>query len=180
MSLTVAFKAFFAALSNREASERIRLALSGEDLPKKLPSSAEKPAPTKPVPPKSAEPTRSDAITMLCALQREARLLDLVQESLDQFDDAQIGAAAREVLRDSRKTLDRMFGIAALAEEEEGQPIAIEGKNSPGKMRLIGKSEGSSGVVVHRGWKASRCEIPKWTGSRDEAWVLAPVEVEVN
>ena len=40
---------------------------------------------------------------------REARFVDLVNESLDGYSDAQIGAAARDVLRDSKKVLDRLF-----------------------------------------------------------------------
>jgi hypothetical protein len=183
MSIAVAFQAFFAALFKREAAERIRLALSGKEATPKLtsdPSRSSESKPTAPAAPKPSEPARSEALTLLATLQREARLLDLIHESLDGFSDAQIGAAAKEVLRDSRKTLERMFGVASLADAEEGASLAIEPTASPNRIRLVGKSAGSSGVVVHRGWKATRCEVPKWSGKRDEAWLLAPVEVEVN
>ena len=67
------------------------------------------PAPVRPVPaaPPAAEPAprRSDAITLLAALQREARFVDLVQEPLGEYSDDQIGAAARDVLRDCREVL---------------------------------------------------------------------------
>ncbi len=175
MSLGVAFKAFFAAISNRKTSDRIRLALSGEPIAPRLP---EQP----PEPIQAAKPlvaARSDAITLLSTLQREARLLDLVQESLDGFNDAQIGAAAREVLRDSRKCLDRMFAIEPLAEADEGAVCQVQSNPSPARFRLVGKSEGNSGTIAHRGWKATRCEIPKWNGSPQESLILAPIEIDV-
>lgn len=185
MSIAVAFQAFFAALFKRDAADRIRQALSGTDSVPKLTVDSAKPPEAKqsasnPAVPKVSEPTRSEALTLLAALQREARLLDLIHESLDGFSDAQIGAAAKEVLRDSRKTLDRMFGTAALATEEEGATMSVDQTISPNRVRLVGKSEGSAGTVVHRGWQATRCEIPKWSGKRDEAWLIAPVELEVN
>lgn len=182
MSIGVAFQAFFAALFNQSSAERIRAALADSGDPKltqasaPTPAAEDKPA-AKPVAP---EPKRSDALTLLSTLQREARLLDLVQESLDSFEDAQIGAAAREVLNDTRKTLDRMFSIQPLCEKEEGESISVESGASPNRIRLVGKSEGQSGVIAHRGWQAARCEVPKWTGKSEEALLLAPTEIEVQ
>ncbi len=177
MSLGVAFQAFFAALFNRDAAARIRDALQATPPTGSLPAAPE----AKPAPP-AATPAdrRSEALTLLSALQREARLLDLVHESLDGFEDAQIGAAAREVLRDTRKTLDRLFAIEPLTEVDEGASLRLESQASPNRIRLLGKSTGESGTVMHRGWKATRCELPKWSGSHSEAWVLAPIEVEVS
>ena len=183
MSVGVAFRAFFAAMFKSDAAERIRVALDSANLP----------APTAP-PPASARDeseqprrksaataaTRSEALTLLSTLQREARLLDLVQEPLENFEDAQIGAAAREVLKDCRQTLDRMFGITHLAEEEEGSTRSIEPGVSPNRVRLVGKSDGSTGTITHRGWQATCCEVPQWSGGRNEAWILAPTEIEVN
>ncbi|MCA9133811.1 MAG: DUF2760 domain-containing protein [Planctomycetales bacterium] len=178
MSVGVAFKAFFAALSNRQTAERLRLALQGASPPASLPETEKKPTATAPKP-VASEATRSEALTLLSTLQREARFLDLVQEPLEAFEDAQIGAAAREVLRDSKKTLERMFAIVPLAEEEEGAHCQLEKKASPARYRLVGKSEGSSGTIVHRGWQATHCDVPQWSGQRSDAWILAPIEVEV-
>ena len=47
----------------------------------------------------------------MAALQREARFLDIVKEPLGQFDDAQVGAAARDVLRDCGDVIERMFAV---------------------------------------------------------------------
>jgi hypothetical protein len=183
MSLGVAFKAFFAALTNRQVSDRLQRALEQEDsaspgLP--APASADrghgKAPESLPVP----EGSRSEALTLLSTLQREARFLDLVQEPLDGFDDAQIGAAAREVLRDCKKTLDRVFAISSLAEHEEGAACEIEDSASPAKYRMVGKSTGTTGVIAHRGWQATQCEVPKWNGHRDEALILAPIEIQIT
>ncbi len=178
MSLGTAFKAFFAALSNRKTAERIRIALQGEPERSRLPEKKTEDAPTQP--PKATASTRSDAITLLSTLQREARFLDLVHESLDGFGDAQIGAAAREVIRDSRKCLDRLFAIKPLSEEDEGDIYQMKSSPSPAMVRLVGKTEGSSGRIAHRGWQATRCEIPKWTGNSKESLILAPIEVDIE
>lgn len=175
MSVGVAFKAFFAALFQREASDRIRAALAGEVPKAETPKIEEK----KPQVAKVEGPARSEALTLLSTLQREGRLLDLCYESLDGFDDAQVGAAAREVINECRKTMDRMFAIKPLADEDEGQAIEVPKQASPNRIRLIG-GESGRGTVAHRGWKATSCELPKWSGKRDEAWVLAPTEIEIG
>ena len=180
MAVGVAFKAFFAALFNREASARIHEALVGDEKFSQVQTPKLESSPDKKAPATASVPIRSDALTLLSTLQREARLLDLVQESLDGFSDAQIGAAAREVLRDSRKTLDRLFSISPIAEEEEGSNLAIPSTISSQRMRLVGKTEGERGTVVHRGWQATCCELPKWNGAASEAMLLAPIEVEVS
>jgi len=35
------------------------------------------------------------------------------------------------------------------------------------------------GVLRHHGWRATRCELPTWTGSAQAATVVAPAEVEL-
>jgi hypothetical protein len=106
-------------------------------------------------------------------------LVDLICEPLDEFSDAQIGAAAREVLKESRVALDRLFAIKPLAEQAEGQPTEVNSSLSPSRVRLIGKAAGASGVIVHRGWQATKCEIPIWRGDSSDSLILAPTEVEI-
>ena len=185
MSLGLAFRAFFAVLSRRESAERVRAALAppASKMQENLPApakSAEKPSATtaKPV---DAPPKRSEALTLLSTLQREARLIDLVMEPLDGVDDAAIGAAVREVLRDSQKALNRMFALQPLADEEEGASLSLPASASPALYRLVGSATSATrGSVTHRGWRATKCEVPKWTGSPSESNVLAPIEVEVD
>ncbi|MCS7304988.1 MAG: DUF2760 domain-containing protein [Thermoguttaceae bacterium] len=139
----------------------------------------------KPATKPSAQPIsggRSEALTLLAALQREARLVDLVQEPLDQYTDAQIGAAAREVLRNAAKTLQRFFGLRPVVQAEEGALIELPSGFDPNRYRLLGQLSGNPpyrGQLVHPGWEATRCELPSWTGSEAAAWIIAPAEVEI-
>ncbi len=104
MAIGTAFRAFFAALFDSQKSSLIQQALDGSLTPGEvtaplLPSSTAKSAGAKTAAADSsaavAKPasTRSDAVTLLAALQREARLVDLIQENLAAYSDAQIGAA---------------------------------------------------------------------------------------
>lgn len=176
VAVGVAFKAFFAALFDSKTSARIARALASDAVVE----STKLPAPEKPKPAAQPKPARSDAITLLATLQREARLVDLVQESLDGYSDAQIGAAARDVIRDCNKTLSRMFAIAPLSDVDEGESIEVSENASPNSIRVSGSKNSGTGTVLHRGWKATMCEVPKWSGHRDDAWIIAPTEVELS
>jgi hypothetical protein len=185
MRLLLAFKVFFLVLFRGEVAAKVRdlLEKNSSDkvaLPTAVPKSQDVPSiPRAPAAPrliKSA--TRSEALTLLSTLQREARLIDLVSESLDGYSDAQIGAAARDVLRDSKKTLDRLFGLAALVDKEEGSSIAIPPDHSPVRWRLVGKENAAQGTLTHPGWVATKSEMPQWSGLPEDAMVIAAAEVE--
>lgn len=172
-----AFKAFFAALFNREKAERVALALSNTPLPKV--TTAEPASEPKKAPPK---PSRSEALTLLEALQRESRLIDLCQESLEGYSDEQIGAASRSVIRDAGQVLSRYFALEPVA-SGEGSELEVPTGFDPARYRLVGNVSGSPpyrGKVVHAGWKATRCELPKWSGSAEAAMIVAAAEVEVQ
>jgi hypothetical protein len=193
MSLGLAFKVFFAVLFRAEIADQVRRVLQAsstsrkagkaihgdESLQKGTTQQARASVPEKP---SAHEPKRSEALTLLSTLQREARFLDLVHEPLETFDDAQIGAAARQVIRDSRTALDRMFGIEPLSSDEEGTPCSLPSELSVVRYRIVGKAihRPTAGVVAHRGWRAARCQLPTWTGSQDEGLILAPIEVEID
>jgi Domain of unknown function (DUF2760) len=117
-------------------------------------------------------------LTLLSALQRESRLLDLVCESFDQYSDAQIGAASRDVLRDTHKTLDRMFGLKHLVDSPEGESVTIPENASPVRWRLVGSDSAQRGTLSHSGWQATRVDVPQWSGGTDDAMVIAAAEVE--
>jgi len=182
MRLTVAIRAFFSALFHASAAERIALALRPPDqAARPALEAAPKPArQPKPAPPK--QPVRSDAVSLLAALQREARFVDLVQETLDQYSDEQVGAAARDVLRDCRSVLDRLFELRPVVAGEEGSSVDIPAGFDAGRFRLTGNVAGEPpfhGSLVHHGWEAARCTIPQWAGSDEAARVVAPAEVQL-
>jgi hypothetical protein len=183
MQILLATKAFFTVLLNREKAKAIESTLqSATAQSSKVPSleiegsfkPREKPV-VKPTTPTRQH--RSEAITLLSTLQRDARFLDLVQESLEQYSDAQIGAAARDVLRETRKCLEKHFGIQPLLEASEGQAVHLPESPSPVRWKVVGNAK-EEGVLVHPGWIATKTELPAWTGSVEDSLVLAPAEVE--
>ena len=185
MGLIVATKAFFKLLANRDLSNSFQQLLDGK-LALRIESTTPKTKPalasSQPVQSMS-KPTRSDAITLLAALQREARLLDIVNEPLDGFSDSQIGAAARDVLKNSGAVIERIFGVEPLTTVADGNPLATPAQFDPAQFRLTGNVTGAApfrGIVAHHGWKATRCEIPQWTGSATDALIIAPIELEIG
>jgi len=187
MSVAVAFRSFFAALFNNDRAEAIRHVLDGDTAVERLEQTkpvvesasakTDKTAADKTV---AAKPTRSDALTLLATLQREARLVDLVQEPLDQYSDAQVGAAARPCLMQCRSTLKRMFDLRPLIDSQEGQTVEVPQGASPLRYQWVGEGATSrgSGQLVHPGWQATRCEIAQWTGEATDSQVVAPAQLE--
>jgi Domain of unknown function (DUF2760) len=175
----LAFWAFFAALISRELARRIQAALAADTLPKIDLDAKPRPGPVSPEP---SPPARSEAITLLAALQRESRLVDLIKQPLDRFTDDQIGAAARNVLSDCAAVLDRFFRLQPVIDQEEGTTCDVPKGYDPGCYKIAGQVHGNGpfhGKLVHQGWQANTVKLPAWTGSNESALVIAPAEVEV-
>ena len=173
--LGTAFRSFAAALGSADAAARLAAAIDSPTEPS--PPIADEPVraatPTEPPP----KPARSDAVTLLAALQREARLIDFLMEPIDQFDDAQVGAAVRDVHRGCRSVLDRMLPLGPAVDDAEGTTVAID-PAPVGRMQRIGGS-GDRGTLVHPGWAVREVNVPDWTGDAAAADVVMPAEVEV-
>jgi len=128
-------------------------------------------------------PARSEAVTLLAALQREARFVDLMKQPLGNFSDEQIGAAARNALSDCAAVLDRFFALQPLVDEPEDSPFDVPRSCDAACYKLTGRVEGPGpfhGKLVHHGWKATTLKLPSWTGPKESALVIAPAEVEVS
>ncbi|MDZ7620875.1 MAG: DUF2760 domain-containing protein [Patescibacteria group bacterium] len=176
----LAIRIFFLTLFCRDVAERVRLAVEGKTAPPKTPLEPAKATPTAPQPPKA--PQRSDALTLVAALQREARFIDFIEEPLDGYSDAQVGAASRDVHRNCRTVLHRMFEPKPLLGEAEGAEIKVAAGFDPGRYRLVGKVTGEPpfrGRLAHPGWEATKCEVPTWSGEKSAVRVIAPAEVEL-
>jgi hypothetical protein len=133
--------------------------------------------------PEAVKAPSCDAVTLLSALQREARFVDLVNESLDGYSDAQIGAAARDVLRDCSKVLARVFALRPMLDQPEGATVQVPAAYETECYRLTGdvsREPPFSGKLMHAGWQATKCELPTWTGSGKGALVVAPAEVQLG
>ena len=190
MGLGLAIKAFFAAFKNDETAARVAAALAGTatandsapalEPPKERVKSGDKAVAER----RGADAT--SALTLLAALQREARFVDFIKESLDGADEAAIGAAARGVHDRCAAVLERFFEIRPLSDAEEGASVELDGetaKNSA-RARFLGRaadanSEGRVvGRLVHAGWVATKATPPIWSGAPEDAEVLAPMEIE--
>ena len=179
MRIFLAFRIFFKTLFDGAFAGELQRIEAGESTA--TPAAEEKPV--EKAPPKPKPPQRSDAVTLLAALQREARFVDLVKEPLGQYSDEQIGAAARDVLRDCGEVLERFFGLHPAVEQEEGAEIEAPAGFDPARYRVSGNVQGDPpfrGQLVHHGWEANHCELPKWSGSAQAAMVVAPIELEVK
>lgn len=142
------------------------------------------PAPKPTPPPAPKPPARSDAITLLATLQREARALDFFKEPIADYTDAQIGAAVRDVHRQTADVLERMFALRPLLEDSEGSTIQVPDGADANRYKLTGNvapnATNVAGELMHHGWKATKCDIAEWTGKDDDANVVAAAEVEVK
>ena len=128
-------------------------------------------------------PARSEALTLLSVLQREARLVDFVKEPIAGYTDAQIGAAVRTVHNDCGAVLDRLFAIEPLRSESEGAEIAVASGYDPAQFRLVGNVAGSGRFAADfstPAGEAAKSEMPEWNGREESALVVAPCEVELK
>jgi hypothetical protein len=186
----LAFRVFVSVLFNSAAAQQVSAALaasadgvasgSTEGPPAK--ASDKTSVPTKRAAAKPA-PARSEALTLLATLQREARLVDFLQEPLDDYSDAQIGAAVRDVHRHAAEALQRLFALQPVAVGDEGSQIDVPEGDGATRFHLIG-AVGAAGArrgsLRHKGWQATRCQLPLWTGEEAAKLVVAPAEVELT
>lgn len=176
--ILLALSAFFRVLFDRGVAERVATALAAGAAP----TPVETPPAEKPCPRPATPPPPSDALSLLAALQREGRLVDFLHEPLGDYSDAQIGAAVRDVHRDCAAVLARMFAIEPLETGPEGSELQISTGFDAARYRLVGQVGGGPpyrGKLCHHGWRATRCELPTWTGTSDAALIIAPAEVEI-
>jgi len=182
MRLGLALKAFFRVLRDRTFAEQLDRLLQGQTLA--LSTTTEVPLADRLRADMVAQaPTRSDALTLLATLQRDARLIDFLMEDLSDYDDAHIGAAARDMHRACAAALERMFAPRPLRYQEEGAHVEILPGYDPVQVTLTGNVTGHlplRGTLVHHGWQAMQCELPAWSGQEESARVIAPAEVEVQ
>lgn len=184
MRIWTALRVFFRTLFDQQLCAAVQQLLENpvtDDVAAVAPATDEPAA--RPQPVSAAKPQRNDAITLLSALQREARFVDLVKEPLSNYSDAQVGAAARDILRDCGSVLDRFFDLQPAVEQDEGCSIEIPAGFDAGQYQLKGAVTGEppyQGSLVHHGWLAGKCELPQWTGKDASRMVVAPIQVEVK
>jgi hypothetical protein len=175
--LSLAIGAFFSILGDREFAAGVQRLRSGSAPAAAAPVATSAPAPA----PTLREATPEAALQLLGLLQRNARLIDFVEEDIANYSDADIGAAARLVHEGCRATLREHFTIRPVRDEVEGSRVTIAEGFDATAIRLTGNVVGKppfSGSVSHRGWRVTDVRLPKLTQSHDSS-VLAPAEVEL-
>jgi hypothetical protein len=141
-----------------------------------LPAPAPVPTPAKP----PVEPP-DRAIQMLALLQRDGRLVDFLSEDVSPYSDEQIGAAVRAVHEGCRQALDRYLTLEPILDSDEGTPTTVQSGFDPAAVKLIGNvgpAPPFRGLLRHRGWRATRTELPPLPEG-DGRTVVAPAEVEI-
>jgi hypothetical protein len=141
--------------------------------------------PAAPAPEPTREPARAPspvhALQLLSLLQREGRFVDFLQQDIASFPDADVGAAARIVHDGCRRALRSHATIEPVRPEDEGAAVVLAPGFAPDEVKLTGAVGGQppyKGVLRHRGWRATRLDLPQIVGGHD-AHVLAPAEVEL-
>jgi hypothetical protein len=121
-------------------------------------------------------------LTLLSVLQREGRLIDFLKEPIAGYNDAQIGAAVRDIHRDCAAALDRMFALKPLLDQPDGANVEVPAGFDAGRYRLTGNLAGQApyrGTLRHPGWVATQTQLPEWNGQAASSNVVAPAEVEL-
>lgn len=121
------------------------------------------------------------ALQLLGLLQRQARLVDFVQEDVAAYSDAEVGAAARLVHEGCRKVLAEHLTLTPVRPEAEGSRITLEAGFDAASVRVTGNVVGQppfTGTLAHRGWQATDVRLPQLTDA-PAARILAQAEVEL-
>lgn len=118
---------------------------------------------------------------MMSVLQREGRLLDFFSENLDDYEDDQIGAAVRSIHETCGKTMKKYLSYKPVVDAEEEDEYTVRPGFDPGAIKLTGNVTGEppfKGIVRHRGWTASKLELPTLSEGRNPD-IISPAEIEI-
>lgn len=121
------------------------------------------------------------ALRLLALLQQEGRFIDFVQEDIETYSDAQVGAAARAIHSGCRKVLREHMRIDRIFAQDEGSEIELPPGFDATAVRLSGNVHGQPpfrGTLEHSGWRTREVKLPEVPAEIDPN-VLAPAEVEV-
>ena len=188
MRFILALKCFFLVLfAKRLPADAAALLPPAEKPAEQLPPALETTQPLEAsVMQKIAEPKRDDgsrgAALLLALLQREGRLLDFLQEEIDGYADAQIGAAVRDIHRGCKKVLAEHLPVEPVLKEPENATVRVDAGFDPSRIRLTGNVMGEppyTGVLKHHGWRLAKVQLPSSTANADPN-VVAPAEVELS
>lgn len=137
-----------------------------------------------PVPPTPIEKpveTNDRAAQILAILQRDGRLVDFLMEDLAAYSNEQVGTAVRDVHRGCRQALEKYARLAPVFDAAEGTMVTVDAGTDAARVKVVGNAAGVPpfrGVLRHRGWDATRLDLPPLPATGRS--VLAPAEVEIQ
>lgn len=181
--LSLAIGSFFALLGDGVLAARVQALRAGAPLASEVPAPEPVQAPPPPPPPSPVRATANvdAALQLLGLLQREARLVDFLQEDIAAYSDADVGGAARLLHGGARKVLKDTFDLEPVRSEAEGSRLTLPAGFDAAAVRLTGNVIGQApftGTLQHKGWRATAVRLPALTEGHD-ARVIAPAEVEL-
>ena len=179
MGLIEAIKLFFAALGGRDFVDRGELDAACKAAAEKAAAEA-----LASVPPPVEKPDRFDegAVYTLVLMQREGRLVDFLQESIDGYGDADVGRAVRQIHAGCRKVLVERFAVEPVMKDDEGSAVTVPATFNALEIQLTGSVPDGGpykGRLAHKGWRAGACKFPARTGEVDPK-MIKQAEVEVG
>ena len=154
--------------------------------PEPAPATPQAPTVAPPQRPQPQEPSLSveaGAVQMLAILQRQGRLVDFLQEDLSTYDDAQIGAAVRNIHAGCRQTLAEHVKLEPIFAEAEGSTVVVQPGFDTRAVRLTGDVVGEPpfrGELRHRGWRVVSIDLPKQVSGQSQQMIVAAAGVELN
>lgn len=189
MRLWLAIQCFFLILFTRRLPAGAIALLPEAPTPKPSlpPQEAElvaRPKPQPEAPPVVAPPAADghEAVQLLQILQREGRLLDFLQEDVDTYSDAQIGAAVRDIHRGCKKALAEHLPVEPVLRDAENAQVRVDIGFDPSRIRLVGNVVGEPpfvGALRHHGWRVGKVALPSPARGSDPS-VVTPAEVELS
>jgi hypothetical protein len=182
--ISYATRCFFSVLSRGEVPEDI----VPEVVRTTPPPPPERPAETPALPAvqdeaRPAEESPDRAVQLLALLQREGRLVDFFSEDITPYQDAQVGAAVRELHANCRKALGQYVTLEPVLDGEEDAPFMVEEGFDPASVKLVGNVTGRAplrGLLRHRGWRVAEINLPALPPPGAARTVVAPAEVEIQ
>jgi hypothetical protein len=177
--ISYATRCFFSVLSRGEVPEDIAPEVTRGAAPERAPA----PPPAALAEAAPAEDSSDRAVQLLALLQREGRLVDFLGEDLTPYQDAQVGAAVREVHANCRKALEQYVVLEPVFAGEEDEPVTVEEGFDPAAVKLVGNVTGRPplrGLLRHRGWRVVKTNLPSLPPKGTGRDVVAPAEVEIQ
>jgi len=123
------------------------------------------------------------ALYTLVLLQREGRFVDFIKEDIKSYEDAQIGAAVRQIHSQCAKIINDNFKLKALYDtKKEGEKISVNENFNAEEIRLSGNVPPKGpykGILRHKGWISQEVNLPKKLG-KTSSLVVCPAEIEIE